>query len=218
MTIPFTYLIGWTRQNLWYYGVRFAENCAPSDLWSSYFTSSELVSKARAEYGEPDRIEIRKTFSNPKKAKELEDKVLSSIPKEKRIYWLNQVFSSFRGVVFTDEIRRRIGEASTGRPCTPETRAKISKSMSGIKRSEEVKIKVSNARKAVLAKTGVNPGLQRMHSFEMKMKAREKLAARSKGNSYNKGRIWIRKDGKRKMIYACDMHLYLQDGWVAGYK
>ena len=61
-TIPFTYLIGWTSHNLWYYGVRFAKGCNPRDLWTTYFTSSEKVKQTRQELGEPDVIEVRKIF------------------------------------------------------------------------------------------------------------------------------------------------------------
>lgn len=41
--IPYTYLIGWTEHNIWYYGVRYAIGCNPKELFLSYFTSSEYV-------------------------------------------------------------------------------------------------------------------------------------------------------------------------------
>jgi len=41
--IPYTYLIGWTSTNKYYYGVRFAKNCNPSELFITYFTSSKHV-------------------------------------------------------------------------------------------------------------------------------------------------------------------------------
>ena len=67
--IPYTYLIGWSKLNKYYYGVRYAKNCHPSDLWTKYFTSSKYVKQFREENGEPDIIEIRKTFSNIKEIK-----------------------------------------------------------------------------------------------------------------------------------------------------
>ena len=36
---PYCYLIGWTEQNLWYYGRRTERNCHPSEFWKKYFTS-----------------------------------------------------------------------------------------------------------------------------------------------------------------------------------
>lgn len=37
---PYTYLIGWSKHNIWYYGKRTAKNCHPNDFWVTYFTSS----------------------------------------------------------------------------------------------------------------------------------------------------------------------------------
>jgi len=63
-TIPYTYLLGWTSHNKWYYGVRYAKGCSPNDLWKTYFTSSKYVKKFRKLYGEPDIIDVRKIFPN----------------------------------------------------------------------------------------------------------------------------------------------------------
>ena len=63
---PYTYLIGWTKYNVWYYGSEtgFKTKIAnPSNLWKTYFTSSKYVKQYREKYGEPDIIEIRKVFS-----------------------------------------------------------------------------------------------------------------------------------------------------------
>lgn len=59
--------------------MRYAKNCNPSDLWVSYFTSSKEVAKIRIESGEPDIIQIRKTFKNPKTAQDWEYKVLTRL-------------------------------------------------------------------------------------------------------------------------------------------
>ena len=77
--IPYTYLIGWKEQNKYYYGVRFAKKCHPSDLWVKYFTSSKHVKEFREIYGEPDIIQIRKTFSNQKSAQIWETRVLQKM-------------------------------------------------------------------------------------------------------------------------------------------
>lgn len=64
--IPYTYLIGWTNINRWYYGVEYGFKkipCAnPQNLWITYFTSSNIVAWHRKHFGEPDVICIRKIF------------------------------------------------------------------------------------------------------------------------------------------------------------
>ena len=73
---PYTYLIGWSDHNKYYYGVRYAKDCHPSDLWSSYFTSSKYVKAFRKQHGEPDVIQVRKVFDHQKSALLWEEKVL----------------------------------------------------------------------------------------------------------------------------------------------
>lgn len=87
---PYTYLIGWTHLNKYYYGVRFAINCKPSDLWISYFTSSKTVSVLREQEGEPDLIQIRKTFDCKTNAINWEEKVLRRMKVLKEEKWLNK--------------------------------------------------------------------------------------------------------------------------------
>lgn len=73
---PFTYLLKWSAQNKYYYGVRYAKYCSPKDLWTTYFTSSNRVKKFRAEFGEPDIIKITKIFSNREDAINWENRFL----------------------------------------------------------------------------------------------------------------------------------------------
>lgn len=95
---PYTYLIGWTEHNKWYYGVRYAKyskclyetGCHPDDLWITYFTSSDTVKKYVLEHGDPDVIEIRKTFFDPEAAILWESKVLKRVNVTKNEKWLNK--------------------------------------------------------------------------------------------------------------------------------
>lgn len=57
---PYTYLIGWPEHNTWYYGVRYATGCNPSDLWNPYTTSSKHVTAFVAEHGAPPMREMNK--------------------------------------------------------------------------------------------------------------------------------------------------------------
>lgn len=88
-TTPFTYLIGWSRHNLWYYGVRFSRTANPSDLWTTYFTSSKKVRAARLIFGEPDIRQVRRVFSDKKMALIWEHTVLRRMGVKHNTNWLN---------------------------------------------------------------------------------------------------------------------------------
>ncbi len=88
--IPYTYLIGWSNHNKYYYGLRYGMKCNPSELWNTYFTSSKHVKDFKEKYGNPDIIQIRKTFDSKDKACEWEHKVLRRINAKDRIDFLNQ--------------------------------------------------------------------------------------------------------------------------------
>jgi hypothetical protein len=87
---PYTYLIGWSKLNLFYYGVRFSKNCHPNDLFKTYFTSSLEVKKIIIETGYPDIIQIRKTFESVEKARQWEHKVLTRMKVAKDDKWINK--------------------------------------------------------------------------------------------------------------------------------
>lgn len=111
---PYTYLIGWSAHNKWYYGVRYAKNCNPTDLWVKYFTSSKRVKELRTQYGEPDVIQIRKTFKDASSAKFWEDRVLRRMKVHINEHWINIRKDTFAGVIFTDEMRKKNGDAHRG--------------------------------------------------------------------------------------------------------
>lgn len=89
-TTPYTYRIKWTALNLSYYGVRIAKGCDPSDFWVKYFTSSKHVKNIVDMYGNPDVIEIRKTFDSSAAAYRWETRVLNRLHVTKNKNWLNQ--------------------------------------------------------------------------------------------------------------------------------
>lgn len=96
--LPYTYLIGWSKLGIFYYGKRTAKNCNPSDLWKSYFTSSKYVDIFVTENGEPDIITVRKIFNSLEddestrieKCNQWEDKVLRRINAAKHQSFLNR--------------------------------------------------------------------------------------------------------------------------------
>lgn len=60
----YTYLIGWTKHDVWYYGRRTSKTATPDDLWKTYFTSSKHVKEFREMHGDPDVIDVRKEFGD----------------------------------------------------------------------------------------------------------------------------------------------------------
>ena len=90
---PYTYRIGWSKTGMNYYGVRYAKNCHPSDLFVTYFTSSKYVAEYIKEHGDPDIIEIRKIFTgDDRRAKSIlyEHRVLKRMNVVKRQDYLNK--------------------------------------------------------------------------------------------------------------------------------
>ena len=88
--IPFTYIIGWSKHKKFYYGAKYAQGCQPSDLWTTYFTSSKLVEDYRKRFGEPDIIKIHKTFSDKDSCVLFESSYLEKIDAKNQSIFLNQ--------------------------------------------------------------------------------------------------------------------------------
>jgi len=76
---PYTYVIGWSNKNKYYYGCRYAKKSDPSDLWVSYFTSSIQVKKMRAQLGEPDVRRVHKIFDNVEECVLFEKRMLQRL-------------------------------------------------------------------------------------------------------------------------------------------
>jgi len=90
MTQPYTYLIGWPEHNTWYYGVRYANNCMPSELWVSYKSSSKYVAEFAKAHGSPSITQVRKTFHTKDAARLWEHKVLKKLKVVNDEKWLNR--------------------------------------------------------------------------------------------------------------------------------
>jgi hypothetical protein len=165
----YTYIIGWSDLNKYYYGVRVANALAPKeDLWNEYFTSSQVVKKYRDAYGEPDVVKIDAEFDVREDALAYELNYLKENKCVTSDVWLNQAAFPMvdnRGRVITDEEKRKISasvkaswknrahrkkETKPRGPRPEETKRKISLAMSKPRkpRSEETKAKISATLKA----------------------------------------------------------------------
>jgi tRNA-dihydrouridine synthase len=141
---PFTYLIGWTELDIFYYGVRYSKDCHPDDLWSSYFTSSTPVKKFRKLNGEPDLIKVDFVFYTAKEATAYEHQFLKENNCVKDSKWLNlgNGGEDFCNLECSEETRQKMRK-----PKSEETRQKMSDARRGKKLSEEHCKNISDAQK-----------------------------------------------------------------------
>lgn len=128
---PYTYHIAWSKHNTHYYGVRYAKNCNPNDFWKSYFTSSKKVKHFIAEHGDPDIIEIRKTFDCPHEAMKWESKVLSRLNVLKNPKWLNANISGDQFIVESHSKETLAKMSINNASKRPEMRKQISERQMG---------------------------------------------------------------------------------------
>jgi hypothetical protein len=164
--IPYTYVIGWTHLNKYYYGVRYAKKCNPNDLWVTYFTSSKYVRQLRKEEGEPDIKEIRKTFDDVNSAILWEEKVLRRLAVLKNDKWLNRNIAG--------AIQPLIGEQSPsyGRIKTAKEIEKIRQANIGRKRSVKERQTQSKTLKQYYDNGGISHNKGKKLSYDHKNKIR----------------------------------------------
>lgn len=186
----YTYLIGWSNLNLWYYGVRLGNKCMPSqDLWHKYFTSSTLVKKYRIKFGEPDVVQIRKTFESNLKASTWETKVLKRLQVLKNEKWLNRSISGailpMRGYChprFGDVTSQDVKEKISQKIKERGGHKGIKNPMYGVTHSNESREIMSKNRKGLTANEK-NPMFNKKHSCDTKLKMSYKIKEKGGHNS-----------------------------------
>jgi len=140
----YTYLIGWTKHNKWYYGVRFSKKSRPGELWVTYFTSSKYVKEFAGLNGDPDVIQIRKKFTEKTKAIIWESTVLKRLDVVHNSMWLNRTDNQAIRGTHTYKYREPWNKGKKGVQVpwnkglsTPRTKLSIEKqrsTMKGVKR------------------------------------------------------------------------------------
>jgi len=198
MRTPYTYLIGWPEHDRWYYGVRYARDCHPDELWVTYFTSSRHVSKFAEEHGDPSVIAVRKIFEESEihKARLYEHRVLRRMRVIGDKRWLNRTNNKSIEPKYGDdnsskrpEVKKKISESVTktakrgvDHPLkNPDTRLKVSKKLKGRKRPWAVGdlnvAKRPEVRKKLSRPGELNPFFGKNHTDELK----EETSKRFKG-------------------------------------
>lgn len=123
LMLNYTYLIGWTKLNTYYYGVRLANTLPPKeDLWKKYFTSSQKVKAFREEHGDPDLIKIDRTFESKQDAFDFEQlKLKQLLESGEWDCYLNQAIGF--NIIYDDEMLK----AMKIRMNSPHVKAHLSK-------------------------------------------------------------------------------------------
>lgn len=180
---PFVYIIRNIDTGIRYAGVKFSKGCKPSDLLTTYFTSSNIV-KSLIASGSTFIIDKIITFDSKELALEFEEFLLQEVNAAYSDDWYNQAIGKAinpdtvrktclekygvdswmkseeakkRKLGFkegntygcfnrSDETKRRMSEAFTGRVFSEEHCKNISIAKTGIKLPEEVVKKMSESR------------------------------------------------------------------------
>jgi len=180
---PYTYLIGWSKLDRWYYGVRHAKTCNPKDLWVTYFTSSKHVAEFRKLHGEPNVIKIRKIFNDRATSLLWEEKLLKKIKAAQSDRWLNRHngAKSFYCSKHTEETRLKMSQSAKN--ISDETRKKRSESAK--KMSDDHKRRISESNRTRLISKEARQKMSeakigKRKSEETKMKISETLKSKNK--------------------------------------
>lgn len=190
--ITYTYFIGWTNLNLFYYGSRYGKGCHPTDFWQKYFTSSKRVAQIRLEHGDPDLIQIRKTFKTPEEAMLWEKRVLRRMKVKGRKDFLNETMANM--------------PTMTGKKHSEETKAKMSAWQKGVKKPAEATAKMIKALTGKPRSPEARAALSRGHTgLEFSESHCANIAATKVG------RKWWTKDGESKCTHECP-----GEGWIPG--
>ena len=151
--LPFTYVITFKPTGQRYYGVRYAKNSHPTQLWTTYFTSSTAVKSLLKEYGlEAFEASVRRTFTNKEDAIFWEHRVLSRLNASRSGKWLNRIngarnFATLTEVKWSADAKAKYSERRKGIQFSDKHKANLAKAKQGTTQSEEHRAKRSAALK-----------------------------------------------------------------------
>lgn len=242
---PYTYLIGWKDHNRFYYGVRFAKKCHPSELFVSYFTSSKSVKQMIQDIGTPDLIQVRKIFDNALDARRWEHRVLTRLKVIESEKWLNKTDNKAIAPM-PGSLNPMFGKTGKESPRFGMKHSEESKSIIGIKSRKKkgnMPTGFADKMRSIVLGRKLKP--------ETKSKIKNKLTGRSLSDEHianivinhadfsgennpffgkhhselsklkmsqkRKGKVWIHNPNLRKrLLVEINSDIMLQDGWVKG--
>lgn len=166
---PFAYLIRSKLDGKLYYGIRFSNDADPSQLWTTYFTSSKEIRAKVKKYGpESFTAEVRKVFETAEQAINWESRFLTRINAASRDDWMNrsngyvalgkinlgkrkteQHWENWKmarkGHTVSEETKKKIGDANRGRKQTAEANERRRIASTGYKHDDEAKQRIREA-------------------------------------------------------------------------
>lgn len=109
MHTPYTYLIKHIPSGKVYYGLRYAKNCHPSDLWIKYFTSSKDVKQMiKSDGAHSFLVQIRKTFVDRAAAIKWEITVLRRMKVIRRDDFINRSIPGSSFFTMSEEQKQKL--------------------------------------------------------------------------------------------------------------
>jgi hypothetical protein len=160
---PYTYLIRFIPTGQLYYGCSYANNknriSHPSQLWNSYFTSSEIIKKLINEYG-VDSFEVVSSKNHKDKETTLlwEHRFLRRVDAKNNSRFLNQHNGAkdFKGGPHTEETKKKLSKPKSEeakqkmrKPKSDSHKQNIKNGLSGLPKSKEHCNKISISMKGI---------------------------------------------------------------------
>lgn len=198
---PYTYIIECKPINKKYYGVRYAKDSKPEDLWTTYFTSSKIVRNLIETYGkESFEIQIDKEFETVEEAIDYEHQFIITNNLSSDPNWLNvhrrkaidfndpvikeKLSIARRGRITSEETKKKLSIIGKNKKLSEETKRKLSIAHTGKKMSQEAIDKARESRK----KNGKHQGESHWtYGKQRDEETRKKISESLKGKSYIKG-------------------------------
>lgn len=163
-----------------------------------YPTSSNYVKKFRKEHGEPDVIEVRRTFTDKKRATDWESKVIRRIGMVKSDLWLNKKDPKgefYNNGIVSFETKKKTGETmKTMRKDFPELWGNQKKTLIDLWQDDEYKSNQLNKRHQYW----LNPiNRQKRKTLQQEVQNREELKA-----SHSEAMIeyWSKSENQQRKI------------------
>jgi hypothetical protein len=200
---PYTYLIGWSNLNKFYYGAQWNKKSNPNDLMTKYFTSSKIVKHYIQTYGLPDIIKIRKIFDTAEKCKHWESAVLDHFLGDKR--FLN-IYNNLGKNQFN----------STGKVTVRDSDGNIFMTSIDDPLYINGEFKHISVGYVVVFDPKLNKNIKILKTDHRFRTGKLQSPNKGKPTPNQRGKIWINNSSNNKYIYPSQLNDFIEMGWKRG--